>query len=84
MSEPFVRKLSKPRGKRVETGAIQFGDDQPGLFMTHPDALYLANILAAAAAGHMFEWEKLEAKRIQDIINRNVRGPGVERTTEEG
>ncbi len=39
-----VRKL-KGYKHRIETGAVQFGDDWPGLFIRGDDAFYLRQIL---------------------------------------
>ena len=35
--------------KRVETGAVQFGDDWPGVFQRGDDACYNASMLASLA-----------------------------------
>jgi hypothetical protein len=40
-----LRKILQPDGGRVETGAIQFGDDWPGLFIRGDNALYYGAIL---------------------------------------
>ncbi len=45
-----VRSLAYPDdGKRVETGAVQFGDDWPGLFIRGDEALFFAMDLINAA-----------------------------------
>jgi len=41
-------RLVPHEGKRVETGAVQFGDDWPGLFVRGDDCIQLALTLSAA------------------------------------
>ncbi len=43
-----MRQIDHPEGKRVETGAIRFGDDWPGIFIRGDEALALANKLQMA------------------------------------
>ena len=47
-AEPTVPRRVNSQGTRVETGAIQFGEDWPGLFVRGDDAAYFANELRAA------------------------------------
>lgn len=37
-----IRQCPQPEGRRVETGAVQFGDDWPGMFIRGDRACYLA------------------------------------------
>lgn len=46
---PLIRKLPAQEA-RVETGAVQFGDDWPGIFIRGDDALYQAALLGDLAA----------------------------------
>lgn len=59
-----VRHLPYPEnGKRVETGAVQFGDDWKSYHLRGDDALYLANII-----GQLKDKIKLESP--MDRINK--------------
>ena len=42
--------LSMPEGvQRVETGAVQFGDDWPGVYVRGDNALHMASLMRTAA-----------------------------------
>jgi hypothetical protein len=43
-----VRKVAAPEGGRVGTGAVQFGEDWPGLFIRGSDARALMDAIRAA------------------------------------
>jgi hypothetical protein len=43
---PAIRKLPPPPdGERVEDGAVQFGNDWPGLFLRGDYAIHLAHVI---------------------------------------
>lgn len=47
-----IQKLPAPtKTSRVETGAVQFGDDWPGLFIRGDDAIMLAAAMRRVIAG---------------------------------
>jgi hypothetical protein len=50
---------------RIETGAIQFGDDWPGLFIRGDEAIIILPALRASGDP--------ELARLADIIDRDVR-----------
>lgn len=44
-----VRKLNEPEnGERVETGAVQFGNDWPGVFIRGDQCVHLCGLLTGA------------------------------------
>jgi hypothetical protein len=51
MSDPVhVQRLPAPRHlSRVETGAVRFGDDWPGLFIPGDDAFHLSQLVRRLA-----------------------------------
>ena len=66
-------------GPRVETGAVQFGDDWPGLFIRGDNAFALAmhiDAIERALKGDSDEFERTYAMTnlasIRDIIRGNV------------
>ena len=80
MAELRVQQIPLPGGSaRVSTGAIQFQDDWPGLFVRGDDALGLLSAirqLAARVEVHVDPVVALALARLQsvaDIIERDVR-----------
>jgi hypothetical protein len=75
---------------RVETGAVRFGDDWPGLFIRGDDAFYLAlalkKVLASIPRSAIPEvgGEMAVLNGYADMIQRQVVVQGGWRFTEEG
>lgn len=59
-----VREVTAPVGGRVETGAVRFGPDWPGLFVRGDQAFALALDVERLMKhfGALFEAEKLDAE----------------------
>jgi len=59
---------------RIETGAVQFNDDWPGLFIRGDEALYLAGLIRGkfnrAVDRNSFTWMRL--KYLANIIMEDV------------
>ena len=76
-----IRQCPAPDGKRVDTGAVQFGDDWPGLFIRGDRACYLAMQIRLLdsileSKGVTLDWsEQLPLKSLKslaDKIDRDV------------
>jgi hypothetical protein len=79
VADTRVTQVPMPAGlRRVETGAVQFGEDWPGLFIRGDDAAalklsirHLEEQVAGAANGiDRFALDRL--RRIADLIERDV------------
>jgi hypothetical protein len=80
VATPHVQQIPAPTNlRRVETGAVQFGDDWPGLFVRGDSALDLRNKirqLAERIGEHPDSVVGLalhQLKHIADIIDQDVR-----------
>lgn len=68
-----IRKVPAPAdGQRVETGAIQFGDDWPGVFIRGDNAGALAMQLADQNTGF---WREMAVRQTAKILAGAVIGP---------
>jgi hypothetical protein len=67
-----VRKFPE-QVERVETGAVQFGDDWPGIFIRGDNAMYYAHLLNSiidrlGKGVPMEEWDALALQSIRDTL----------------
>jgi hypothetical protein len=74
-----VTRASAPDGlRRVETGAVQFGEDWPGLFIRGDEAIAIVfsiRHLKERVAGNddiLDHWDLVRLTRIGDMIERDV------------
>lgn len=66
----MLRKVDAPEGgKRVETGALQIGDDWPGLFIRGDEAIGLAANIDAAQCADMLPCNGPGAVLLQRVID---------------
>lgn len=73
-----ARLCPQPDGGRVETGAVQFGSDWPGLFIRGDTAAYLAMLIRSLLAEGespeplSFMLTRSNLKAIADLIETDV------------
>lgn len=66
-----VVKLDHPKGlNRVETGAIQFGDDWPGIFIRGDNAFHLSMLLDSAAKKCSDPIDSMQLKTFSELLNK--------------
>ena len=69
-----MKKIPYSGKERVETGAVKFGDDWPGLFIRGDDAFYLEQILnQAARKARLSPFELDFLNLLMNIIQDDVR-----------
>jgi len=80
MTESHITQIPFPGGSaRVPTGAVQFQDDWPGLFLRGDDAIGLLSgirHLVAQVGAHadpVVAWTLVRLQGLADIIERDVR-----------
>lgn len=66
---------------RVETGAVQFGDDWPGYFIRGDDALHFCKVIdilinkaEASPQDSLFNLQVAQLKNLQEDIQKNTLG----------
>jgi len=58
--------------ERVETGAVQFGDDWPGLFIRGDDAYEIALAIKAIEEGNLDLLKRMPLSNIKNLIFEEV------------
>jgi len=69
MSDRDIRKIPFNDKERVETGAVQFGDDWPGLFVRGDDCLTLLFLLQKIGYTDDPFDPRYDARRFIDLIS---------------
>ena len=70
-----IRKLPATE-PRVETGATQFGDDWPGIFIRGDKASYLVNVLALLEDHDLMRLERMEIAKLIALLRTCRVGEG--------
>lgn len=61
-----IRTVPPPADGRIETGALQFGDDWPGIFIRGDNAMFMAGSLRSADPVIL----ALAAERVAKLLDR--------------
>lgn len=61
--------------ERIETGALQIGDDWPGLFIRGDRCLQLLSLLREVQTGSYDSFYLSQIKELADLIENNVVQP---------
>lgn len=67
-----MRKLPAPEGGRVETGAVQFGDDWPGVFIRGDNAFRYAMALQEAMETIPEGFKKIQIKSLCKLLGEAI------------